>query len=306
MNRVIDQSFRCGPTLYNASPPAAPNNSSDVDCFHQCGRFGQFALAQLAVPDPTQTDPMVPAKLGYDDCTTRRPTPAVPSGGSPRSFRAFTSSLQRGRTAAGSNISFTLDGRWLHAFNGPGDRHADTRRRPAYLSTYYGELPYTGPMTSSGGHFANAGYQRPAPPRRRGHGRGLRRLRPGELVPGDPERRRPGDDPLVPPAGDRPRQDVANNRSTIGLGSNFRSTNGSTQLGRFGVADPPARSRPTATTRPPSPTWSPTRPPARSPMTSTTTATGSPTRSGSTWATRPGATAAATSTSRCSPSWSSA
>ena len=41
-------------------------------------------------------------------------------------------------------------------------------------------------------------------PRRRGHGRGLRRLRPGELVPGDPERRRPGDHPLVPPAGDHP------------------------------------------------------------------------------------------------------
>ena len=41
-------------------------------------------------------------------------------------------------------------------------------------------------------------------PQRRGHGRGLRRLRPGELVPGHPERRRPGDHPLVPPAGDHP------------------------------------------------------------------------------------------------------
>ena len=37
-----------------------------------------------------------------------------------------------------------------------------------------------------------------------GHGRGLRRLRPGELVPGHPERRRPGDHPVVPPARDHP------------------------------------------------------------------------------------------------------
>ena len=36
------------------------------------------------------------------------------------------------------------------------------------------------------------------------HGRRLRRLRPGKLVPGDPERRRPGDDPVVPPAGGHP------------------------------------------------------------------------------------------------------
>ena len=40
-------------------------------------------------------------------------------------------------------------------------------------------------------------------PQRRGHGRGLRRLRPGELVPGHPERRRPGDHSVVPPAGRR-------------------------------------------------------------------------------------------------------
>ena len=46
----------------------------------------------------------------------------------------------------------------------------------------------------------NFRYNRPEP-EHGGHGRGLRRLRPGELVPGDPERRRPGDDPVVPPAG---------------------------------------------------------------------------------------------------------
>ena len=39
---------------------------------------------------------------------------------------------------------------------------------------------------------------------------------------------------------------------------------------------------------------------------STTTATASPTRSGSTWAIRPGRDSRASSTSRCSPSWSSA
>ena len=54
------------------------------------------------------------------------------------------------------------------------------------------------------------------------------------------------------------------------------------------------------------PTWFPIKPPARSRMTSTTTVTGSLTRSGSTWAIRPGATPADSFTSHYSLSWSSA
>ena len=143
-------------------------------------------------------------------------------------------------------------------------------------------------------------------PERRRHGRGLRRLRPGELVPRHPERRRPGDHPLVPPAGrssgptrrvpDRPERLDRRPRST----NDWRNT-----CGRLGGADPPPaqRRRPLAVSFPdlmPDPT------PARSPTTSTTTATASPTRSGSTSATRPRATPRGSSTSRSSPSWSSA
>ena len=61
----------------------------------------------------------------------------------------------------------------------------------------------------------------------------------------------------------------------------------------------------TATTRRRSPTLS-LAPTAGSPTTWTTTATARPTRSGSTWAIRPGATPKASSTSRSSRSWSSA
>src|SRR5262249_21735181 len=43
---------------------------------------------------------------------------------------------------------------------------------------------------------------RPGRPRRRRHGRGLRRLRPGELVPRDPVGRWAGHHPFVPSPGD--------------------------------------------------------------------------------------------------------
>ena len=70
-------------------------------------------------------------------------------------------------------------------------------------------------------------------PRRRGDGRGLRCLRPRELVPGDPERRRPGDRPVVPPAGDHPPRSQERRQR---LGPQERDL----VLGQLRGADPPA------------------------------------------------------------------
>ena len=80
-------------------------------------------------------------------------------------------------TNLGTTFPFILDGRWLHAFNGPG-------------------------MTTNAVE-ANFRYNA-VEPEHHGHGRGLRRGRPGELVPGHAERRWVGDHPVVPPPGGRP------------------------------------------------------------------------------------------------------
>ena len=85
------------------------------------------------------------------------------------------------------------------------------RHVPASSSTAAGCTRSTGrdgPANAVHGNFRYNGLE--PGPNSVGHGRGLRRLRPGELVPGDPERRRPGDDPLVPPAGDHPASTHAN------------------------------------------------------------------------------------------------
>ena len=118
-------------------------------------------------------------------------------------------------------------------------------------------------------------------PEHRGDGRGLRRLRSRELVPGDPERRRPGDHPLVPPAG-RSSATTRRTASTTGREPTRPATGPIRRRGSSG------RWPQTAMTRRPSPTSYPTRPQARSPSTSITTPMASPIRSGSTWVTRPG------------------
>ena len=71
-----------------------------------------------------------------------------------------------------------------------------------------------------------------------GHGRGLRRGRPGELVPGHAERRRVGDHPVVPPPGGHPVRPWPHNAI-----NDWSSTPLSTapDLGRLGLADPPPR-----------------------------------------------------------------
>ena len=116
------------------------------------------------------------------------------------------------------------------------------------LSTY-GNFRFNGPLQHCGDPN-NVALPRP---QLRGHGRGLRRLRPGELVPGDPERRRPGDDPVVPPAGDHPlrSQQPECQHSRPATGTRLPAP---TSLGRFRCRGSSARSRPTATTRRPSPT----------------------------------------------------
>ena len=82
------------------------------------------------------------------------------------------------------NTSFVLDGRYMRAFNGPG------------LTQYYGNGVYPYNLAA----FANFRINGFNPTPR--DGRGLRRLRPGELVPRHPECRRPGSRPVVPPPRD--------------------------------------------------------------------------------------------------------
>ena len=116
---------------------------------------------------------------------------------------------------------FILDGRRLRAFNGPG----------MGPDAVYGNFRYNGGLA-----LGECDLHAARRPRCRGDGRGLRRLRPRELVPGDPERRRPGDHPLVPPAGDHPLR-PEERRQRLGANQPGR------QLGRFGGADPPAGGR---------------------------------------------------------------
>ena len=59
------------------------------------------------------------------------------------SFRGFTSAIAGTTTSRSGPNKFTLDGRWLHAFNGPGAgrRHRTTTGLPA---SYYGNYRFTG------------------------------------------------------------------------------------------------------------------------------------------------------------------
>ena len=155
---------------------------------------------------------------------------------------------RRRRHATWAHCPFILDGRWLHAFNGPG-------------------------MTTNAVH-ANFRYNGPSSqPERHGHGRGLRRRRPGELVPGHAECRWAGDHPLVPsPRGHPPASTRrGNGRSTTGSDWPTRRTaatwtwaDSASRILRPVAADGHDRRR--------SPTSSPA-PTARSPTTWTTTAT---------------------------------
>ena len=86
--------------------------------------------------------------------------------------------------------------------------------------------------------------------------------RPGELVPGDPERRRAGDDPVVPSPGGHPQRydpnaDEPRSDDWGGPADTSVDAAATLDLGRLGLAHPPPAWPPTATTRPPSPTCFP-------------------------------------------------
>ena len=179
---------------------------------------------------------------------------------------------------------FILDGRRLRAFNGPG----------LGPNAVYGNFRYNGGLLSG-----NAGRIQPGNPDAVGMDEDYDacdlenwflaiQSADGQVI--IPSFHRPGIIRYDPQNGVN---DWARNEPGFGTGPTPRR-------GSSG------RSRPTAMTRRPSPTWCPTRRPARSPSTSITTPTASPIRSGSTWATRPVPTRVAGSPSRCSPSWSSA
>ena len=143
---------------------------------------------------------------------------------------ATSATLAAAANASATAYPFTLDGRWLHAFNGPGIGTQRTPPRPATTRTLT-SVPCI--------DLRQLPLQRPEPQHRR-HGRGLRRLRPGELVPGDPERRRPGDDPVVPPAGHHPlRPDQHGRLRNDWHASNFDGPNSRIDFSDSAVADPP-------------------------------------------------------------------
>ena len=182
--------------------------------------------------------------------TDQTPTLSESDGQLPRNPTGYTTQLPgqylvAAPAARPGHRPFILDGRWLHAFNGPG----------MTTNAVHGNFRYNG--------------LEPATP---WHGRGLRRRRPGELVPGHAERRWAGDHPLVPsPRGHpvRPQRCGGDRRSTTGP---HRAGTAATDLGRLGFAHPPP-----SPVRRPRPEHLPRsgsrRPTAGSPTTWTTTAT---------------------------------
>ena len=99
---VINQSFQVwADSLYNPSPPAAPDNFRTLTVFINAVDAGNSLLSQLAVTDPTQTDPMVPAKLGTA-FTTRRRLLRFRTGVYHAASGPLHPACERGRPAAGS------------------------------------------------------------------------------------------------------------------------------------------------------------------------------------------------------------
>ena len=136
----------------------------------------------LSMPPTTLNNPTF---NGY----ARRRQPRCPG------LRIWPSCSRTTVRPANNEFPFILDGRWLSAFNGPGMGASTTCRSMELTSPCRTRRMAISVITVWSTRQST---------RARRHGRRLRRLRPGELVPGDPERRRPGDDPLVPPAGDHP------------------------------------------------------------------------------------------------------
>ena len=189
---------RCAFATSVTRPARSPARSRRPDLRDHRRRHHAGGLPRLLPPVPS-----TPTDHATTLARIRRPSrpPRLRHRRTPPSSPGSTSSSRRRRFAndsSGTADPFTLDGRWLHAFNGPG----------MTTNAVYGNFRYNGHSSQ---------------PQRRGHGRGLRRLRPGELVPGDPERRRP----VIIPSFHRPAiiryrpERTANGRSTTGRDTRY-------------------------------------------------------------------------------------
>ncbi len=138
---TVTQSFEIlGDTGYIPGSTAGRTFRVNINFTDAGGFFSQLLASPLVIPPP---DPMLPTNLGTALWNPTLATPNYPNGAITQLPGLYIANSAINTQPLGAN-TFTLDGRWLHAFNGPGMGQTinTTTGMPA---SYYGNFRLSGP-----------------------------------------------------------------------------------------------------------------------------------------------------------------